>query len=122
MGRPPLFMLCSTGLAAMTSCYIILSSSRLFRRAAACLLLSLAFMSGGSPARAASGMFSFGSSALIASARGGLETPDAPLAWGWDLDRVWNFLEHALGNRRRLIQVATVMMCIALYVMFRARG
>jgi hypothetical protein len=52
----------------------------------------------------------------------GQEALSAPLAVDLHLDRVWTFLENSLNNRRRMVQFGVVGMCIALYVMFRARG
>jgi hypothetical protein len=106
----------------MSSQHSITFPARLLRRAASWALLILALEFIVFPARAAAEVSTGRPSAPMVSALAGAGSTAAPLAWSWDLDRVWNFLEHALGNRRRLIQVATVMMCIALYVMFRARG
>jgi hypothetical protein len=42
-----------------------------------------------------------------------------PLAEGWTLGKVWSSIRHGLGNRRRMLQVATIGMCIGLYIMMR---
>lgn len=48
-------------------------------------------------------------------------TSSPPLA-RWGTDSFWSFLQTTLNNRTRMIQFSVVGMCIALYVMFRARG
>jgi hypothetical protein len=55
--------------------------------------------------------------ALFASpARAAAPTP--PFAAGFSSRSVWSPLEWALGSQRRMLQVATVAMCIALYVIW----
>ena len=44
----------------------------------------------------------------------------APLvlsAWSWQ--KVWSPFEATLSNRRRMIQLATIGMCIGLYILMR---
>src|SRR5260370_40864817 len=48
----------------------------------------------------------------------------APLfgdSWGVrrGIGTAWNFLESGLSDRRRMIQLATIGMCIGLYIMMR---
>jgi hypothetical protein len=106
----------------MSSLYPILGWPRLLSRAAAGTLILLALTFAVLPAQAASTASVAEASDPIMSAQEAMDAQTAPLAWSWNLERVWTFLESAVGNRRRLIQVATVMMCVALYFMFRARG
>ncbi|HZT81968.1 MAG TPA: hypothetical protein VFA26_17210 [Gemmataceae bacterium] len=46
----------------------------------------------------------------------------SPVVAGWSFEKAWATLESFLGSRRRLFQFATVGMCIALFILFRARG
>ena len=39
------------------------------------------------------------------------------LAWNWGT--LFNPVQSALGNRRRMIQMATIGMCIGLYILMR---
>jgi len=43
----------------------------------------------------------------------------AVLADGWSLSRAWGWVENALSNRRRMIQMATVGLCLGLYILMR---
>jgi hypothetical protein len=54
--------------------------------------------------------------------RSGQATVSAPLAIDLHMERVWTFFETTLNNRRRMVPFGVVGVCIALYVMFRARG
>jgi hypothetical protein len=42
-----------------------------------------------------------------------------PLAEGWSIGKLWSGVRAGLGNRRRMLQVATIGMCIGLYIMMR---
>jgi hypothetical protein len=42
-----------------------------------------------------------------------------PLAEGWSFSKFFAPIRNALGNRARMIQVATIGMCIGLYIMMR---
>jgi hypothetical protein len=42
-----------------------------------------------------------------------------PLAEGWSIGKLWSGIRAGLGNRRRMLQVATIGMCIGLYIMMR---
>lgn len=46
-----------------------------------------------------------------------LQTPPAPLLDG--MRWLWGPVEWALGNQRRMLQVATVGVCLALWIMMR---
>ena len=41
------------------------------------------------------------------------------LADGWSFQRLFSPVQSALGNRRRMIQLATVGMCLGLYILMR---
>ena len=41
------------------------------------------------------------------------------LADSWGVGKVWHFVEHSVGDRRRMFQFATIGMCIGLYIMMR---
>jgi hypothetical protein len=43
----------------------------------------------------------------------------AVLADGWSISRAWSWVENALSNRRRMIQMATVGLCLGLYILMR---
>ena len=88
-------------------------------RLLACVGFALLLLAGAvPPAARASGDREPG--AAPAAAAGSLSPP---LADGWGgAGKVWQFFESFLGSRRRMFQVATVGMCIALYIMFRSRG
>lgn len=42
-----------------------------------------------------------------------------PVIAGGTWDRFWHFVEDTLNNRRRMLQLATIGMCLALYIMMR---
>lgn len=42
-----------------------------------------------------------------------------PVVTAWSWSQVYGPLESVLGNRRRMIQVLIVMMCVGLYIMMR---
>jgi hypothetical protein len=41
------------------------------------------------------------------------------LADGWSWRKLFNPVQSALGNRRRMIQFATIGMCLGLYILMR---
>lgn len=46
--------------------------------------------------------------------------PASVLASGWGLSRLWHKGEVFLSDRRRMIQLATLGMCIGIYIMMRS--
>ena len=51
-----------------------------------------------------------------------LDSPTAPPLAADRLGWLWTLLENTLHTRARMVQFGVVIMCIALYFMFRARG
>jgi hypothetical protein len=45
--------------------------------------------------------------------------PTTSVVVGWSWSGFYSSLESALGNRRRMIQVLIVLMCLGLYIMMR---
>lgn len=41
------------------------------------------------------------------------------LVAGWSLTKAFSYVETALGSQRRMIQLATLGMCIGLYILMR---
>ena len=46
--------------------------------------------------------------------------PTVVLASGWGLGRLWHKGETFLSDRRRMIQLATLGMCLGIYIMMRS--
>jgi hypothetical protein len=44
---------------------------------------------------------------------------ESALVPAWGLNRVFSFLEVVLGDRRRMIQMGVIGMCIGLYILMR---
>ncbi len=76
-----------------------------------CAVLVLALDLAGGPAPAAA--FPPGTRAPVAVASAPL------LATGWSWQLLYRPIESLAGNRRRMIQLATVGMCIGLYILMR---
>jgi hypothetical protein len=64
-----------------------------------------------------------GGSLAAPAAERSVARPAAPtsfLASGWGISRVWHKGEVFLSDRRRMIQLATLGMCVGIYIMMRS--
>ena len=56
---------------------------------------------------------------LARSAQTVRSAPVALLAGSWSVGKLWHYVETGVGDRRRMFQLATIGMCIGLYIMMR---